>query len=61
MGIPWTKACPTASNSALDLLSKLLKFSPNERITAAQALEHPFIKDYAEFAEEDYPDIDRKF
>ena len=33
-GIAWEKTCPNASPEALDLLSKLLKFDPDERITA---------------------------
>ncbi len=34
-----------ASDQAVDLLSKLLKLSSHERITAADALEHPFFED----------------
>jgi len=39
------------------LIEKLLKFDPAERITAAEALRHPFFKDYHEYIEEDFPDI----
>jgi mitogen-activated protein kinase 15 len=34
---------PGASADALDMLQKLLQFNPNKRITAEQALEHPFV------------------
>lgn len=33
-GIPWSLICPSANKEALDLLSKLIKFDPDERITA---------------------------
>jgi mitogen-activated protein kinase 15 len=32
--------------SALDLLSKFLQFNPEKRITAQQALEHPFLEQF---------------
>mmetsp|Transcript_10106 Transcript_10106/g.10060 ORF Transcript_10106/g.10060 Transcript_10106/m.10060 type:complete len:233 (+) Transcript_10106:672-1370(+) len=60
-GIPWNQICPNASEEALDLLSKLVRFDPDERITAEEALKHPYLKDYADFGEEDYPDIERHF
>merc|ERR1711916_234521 len=41
---------PNASEEAVDLLEKLLVFNPEERLTAAQALAHPF---FAELHEED--------
>jgi len=34
---------PTASDDALDLLKSLLQFNPNKRLTAAQALRHPYV------------------
>jgi len=52
--------CPTAEEDALDLLGKMLKFSPDERITAAEALKHPFLADHADYVDEDFPDITDK-
>jgi mitogen-activated protein kinase 15 len=34
---------PTASDDAIDLLKNLLQFNPNKRLTAEQALRHPFV------------------
>jgi len=33
-----------ANNSAIDLLKKMLTYDPDERITVAEALEHPYLK-----------------
>lgn len=60
-GIPWEQICPNSTSEAIDLLSKMIKFDPDERITAAEALHHPFLKEYHEYIDEDYPSIDRKF
>lgn len=35
---------PNASTQALDLLSKMLKFDPTERITVEEALKHPYLE-----------------
>lgn len=34
---------PTASDDALDLLKNLMHFNPNKRLTAEQALKHPYV------------------
>mmetsp|Transcript_3621 Transcript_3621/g.7354 ORF Transcript_3621/g.7354 Transcript_3621/m.7354 type:complete len:406 (-) Transcript_3621:348-1565(-) len=39
---------PKASQEALDLMGKLLKFNPSKRATVAQGLEHPFFKEIRE-------------
>uniref|UniRef100_A0A0D9Z194 Protein kinase domain-containing protein n=1 Tax=Oryza glumipatula TaxID=40148 RepID=A0A0D9Z194_9ORYZ len=36
---------PTLDPAGLDLLSKMLRYEPNKRITARQALEHEYFKD----------------
>jgi serine/threonine protein kinase len=38
----WQSVCPHASETAIDLLSKLLLFDPKKRLTAQQALDHPY-------------------
>lgn len=37
---------PTAQPLALDLLTGLLRFNPSKRISAEEALEHPFLQTY---------------
>jgi negative regulator of PHO system len=39
---PFSQVLPKASSLAIDLLEKLLKFDPAERITARAALDHPY-------------------
>ncbi|MEW5317576.1 MAG: hypothetical protein WDW38_008862 [Sanguina aurantia] len=43
---------PTASRDALDLLRHLLVFNPSKRLTAQQALEHPYVAQFHNPAEE---------
>lgn len=41
-GTPLKQIFTAASDDAIDLLSKMFAFNPGERITAAQALNHPY-------------------
>ena len=41
----WRELMPTAPDSALDLLSKLLTYDPDERLTATEVLQHEFFED----------------
>jgi len=40
--IPFQQVLPKASPQAIDLLERLLQFDPSKRITAAEALQHPY-------------------
>lgn len=42
--IPLEKIYPNASDDALDLMEKMLKFNPRKRITVEEALKHPYFK-----------------
>lgn len=37
---------PTASDDAISLLKNLLQFNPNKRLTAEQALRHPYVAQF---------------
>eukprot|EP00002_Diphylleia_rotans_P039387 TRINITY_DN9115_c0_g1_i3.p1 TRINITY_DN9115_c0_g1~~TRINITY_DN9115_c0_g1_i3.p1 ORF type:complete len:378 (+),score=67.87 TRINITY_DN9115_c0_g1_i3:60-1193(+) len=43
---PFATIFPKANPLAIDLLERMLMFDPNKRITAAQALEHPYLATY---------------
>eukprot|EP00796_Vickermania_ingenoplastis_P010917 gene10917-7575_t len=38
----WGDVVPSADPTALDLISKMLEFNPNKRISTVQALQHPY-------------------
>jgi mitogen-activated protein kinase 15 len=44
---------PHASEDAIDLLKKLLHFNPNKRLSAEEAIAHPFV---AQFRYNQLPD-----
>ncbi|XP_069591179.1 mitogen-activated protein kinase 7 [Ranitomeya imitator] len=44
--VPWTDLYPQGDRKALDLLSKMLRFDPRERISVGEALRHPFLSKY---------------
>ena len=41
----WRSVFPNASGAAIDLLQRLLVFDASKRLTAAEALEHPYLRD----------------
>jgi len=58
--VPWKEVLPKAQEDALNLLEKMLKFEPEKRITAEQALKHKYFNDI-ELEEEDLEtDKDKK-
>merc|ERR1711939_380207 len=44
--VPFEKLFPQANSMAIELLRATLAFDPAKRITAAQALEHPYFEKY---------------
>ena len=55
----WTtlkKKFPYIGRDALDLLTKMLAFNPKHRVSAKEALEHPFFKDVRNKSEETIAD-----
>jgi len=51
---------PKASATALDLLKKTLEFNPDKRITADEALKHPYVAQFHNDADEPACDKDIK-
>ncbi|KAF5227226.1 hypothetical protein FANTH_14823 [Fusarium anthophilum] len=49
--IPFRDLLPTASSQAIDLLRKMLTLDPSKRITAEEALKHPYLGLYYDPAE----------
>lgn len=42
---PLKKLLPSAPATAIDLMEKMLRFNPGERLTVSQCLQHPFFTD----------------
>jgi serine/threonine protein kinase len=40
--VKWEEKIPGANPLALDLLQKMLRFSPDKRITVYEAIKHPY-------------------
>jgi len=53
----WVDVLPDGNPSCLDLLGKMLVYDPNARITAAEALEHPYLKELHNPDEDDMAHI----
>lgn len=43
---------PTASDEAIDLIKRLLIFNPSKRLTAEQCLQHPYVAQFHNPADE---------
>jgi serine/threonine protein kinase len=46
----WRQFCPSADSEAIDLLRKLITFDPNDRLSALEVLQHPYLAEYYENA-----------
>lgn len=44
--VQFSSLFPDANPEAIDLMEKLLKFNPKKRLTADEALEHPYVKEF---------------
>ncbi|KAI0564811.1 Mitogen-activated protein kinase 5 MPK5 [Gracilaria domingensis] len=45
-GVDFSNLFPNANPHAIDLMERLLKFNPDKRLTAEEALEHPYLKEF---------------
>jgi non-specific serine/threonine protein kinase len=45
---PLKKICKRLDNIGIDLLQRMLQFDPSKRISAQQAMNHPWFKDLKE-------------
>jgi len=50
--IPFNKIYPNADPQAMDLLEKMLTFNPNKRLNVVEALQHPYLHQYYDPADE---------
>ncbi|XP_062514279.1 mitogen-activated protein kinase 7-like [Corticium candelabrum] len=50
--VPLASVLPTASVNALHLLTRLLHFNPSERVSAMEALSHPYLAKYHDVDDE---------
>lgn len=49
-----SKFVPRLDADGLDLIKKMLKINPSQRITAKAALEHPYFKELPDFVKKIY-------
>jgi len=56
-GAAWRAKLPNASDEAIDLLQKLLSFAPEQRMSAAEALKHPYVAQFHDPAAERVADF----
>jgi len=48
-GEPLSKLVPGIDELGIDLMDKMLKCNPAERITAVEAMNHPYLKDVPDY------------
>lgn len=60
---PWTRVVNCNNPLAIDLLEKMLKYDPKERISVQEAMKHPYLATYYNPGEETvvYPKFDFSF